>query len=74
LSAADFLRRGLFLSNRSGQRLIVDPDAKIVTLRKSKSEAVLHWLIRRVAIADRIRHGKTVPEWNLKAEPRRKLF
>lgn len=58
-----------FLRNRFGQRLIIDPLSRTVTLRKTRAEAVLHWLCGRVVVADRIRHGKPVSELERNRQP-----
>ena len=47
-----------FIRNHLGQRLIIDKSKRTVTLQKTRAEAVLHWLIGRVDVADRVRHGK----------------
>lgn len=58
-----------FLRNHFGQRLVIDPITRKVTLRKTRAEAVLHWLIGQVIVADRVRHGKVVSDAEKRAKP-----
>lgn len=58
-----------FIRNHFGQRLIIDKRTRTVTLQKTRAEAVLHWLIGRVDVADRLRHGKPVLEFERKTKP-----
>lgn len=58
-----------FVRRRFSRRLVIDPIARTVTLRKHRSEAVLHWLIGQVDVADRVRHGVRVFEWERQTKP-----
>lgn len=58
-----------FFRNHYGQRLKIDPATQTVTLRKSRSEAVLHWLVGQVLVADRIRQGERVPRIERETQP-----
>jgi hypothetical protein len=58
-----------FVRQRLSRRLVIDPVSRTVTLRRHQAEAVLHWLIGQVDVADRARHGVRVLEWERMTRP-----
>lgn len=62
-----------FIRQQFSQRVVIDPAAQTLTLRKHRSEATLHWLIGQVDVANRARHGVRVFDWERETKPQVKI-